>query len=56
MNRNELVVIAGAGGFIGGHLVADLRRRGHTRLRAVDIKPFDEWYQPFADVDHTSRS
>ena len=54
MNRNELVVIAGAGGFIGGHLVADLRRRGHTRLRAVDIKPFDEWYQPFADVENLS--
>ena len=54
MSRNDLVVIAGAGGFIGGHLVADFRRRGYTRLRAVDIKPFDEWYQRFADVENLS--
>ena len=44
---NELIVVCGAGGFIGGHLVADLLRQGHTRIRAVDIKPFDEWYQRF---------
>jgi GDP-D-mannose 3', 5'-epimerase len=49
---SALTVVAGAGGFIGGHLVADLRRRGHTRLRAVDIKPFEEWHQRFADVDN----
>jgi len=54
MSRNDVVVIAGAGGFIGGHLVAEFRRRGHTRLRAVDIKPFDEWYQRFADVENLS--
>jgi nucleoside-diphosphate-sugar epimerase len=52
MSRNHLVVITGAGGFIGGHLVADFRRRGYTRLRAVDIKPLDEWYQRFADVEN----
>jgi nucleoside-diphosphate-sugar epimerase len=42
---NGSVVVTGAGGFIGGHLVADLLRGGYTHVRAVDIKPFDEWYQ-----------
>lgn len=49
---NRLIVVAGAGGFIGGHLVADLRRRGFTNIRAVDCKPFDEWYQRFDDADN----
>ena len=40
----ELTVVAGAGGFIGGHLVAALRQQG-ARVRAVDIKPLDEWHQ-----------
>lgn len=43
-SKGELVVVAGAGGFIGGHLAGDLLRRGY-RVRAVDIKPLDEWYQ-----------
>jgi nucleoside-diphosphate-sugar epimerase len=42
---DELIVVAGAGGFIGGHLISSLRDRGFERLRAVDIKPFGEWYQ-----------
>ena len=49
---NELVVVAGGGGFIGGSLIAQLRRSGATRLRAVDVKPFDEWYQCFDDVEN----
>ena len=48
----ELIVVCGAGGFIGGHLVADLLRQGQQRIRAVDIKPFDEWYQRFPQVDN----
>ena len=48
---DDLIVVAGAGGFIGGHLTAQLRRSGHRRIRAVDIKPLDRWYQRFADVD-----
>ena len=47
-----LITVAGGGGFIGGHLVADLRRRGFTRIRAVDIKPQDQWYQRFEDVEN----
>ena len=54
LGNDELVVVAGAGGFIGGHLVADLLRRGCRRVRAVDIKPLDEWYQLFPEVDNRS--
>jgi nucleoside-diphosphate-sugar epimerase len=50
--HDDLVVVTGAGGFIGGHLVADLWRRGHRRIRAVDIKPFDEWYQRVPGADN----
>jgi len=38
------IVVAGAGGFIGGHLVKELVRKGQ-HVRAVDIKPLNEWYQ-----------
>jgi len=54
MANNDLIVVTGAGGFIGGHLIADLRRQGFTRLRAVDIKPLDDWYQRFDDVENLS--
>jgi nucleoside-diphosphate-sugar epimerase len=46
-----VVVVCGAGGFIGGHLVARLRTSGE-RVRAVDMKPLDEWYQRFDDVEN----
>jgi GDP-D-mannose 3', 5'-epimerase len=45
MRKDELIVVAGAGGFIAGALVRSLRDRGFTNLRAVDIKPIDKWYQ-----------
>jgi GDP-D-mannose 3', 5'-epimerase len=49
---NGRIVVCGGGGFIGGHLVADLRRQGVTNLRSVDVKPLDEWYQSFPDVEN----
>ena len=41
LQKNDLIVVAGGGGFIGGHLVGDLRRQGFARIRVVDIKPTD---------------
>jgi GDP-D-mannose 3',5'-epimerase len=52
---NELIVVCGGGGFIGGHLVADLVRQGHRNIRAVDIKPLNEWYQCLPDVENLQR-
>ncbi len=49
---NDLILVTGGGGFIGGAMVADLRRQGYQRIRAVDIKPLEEWYQVFDDVDN----
>ncbi len=45
------IVIAGAGGFIGGHLVKDMISKGH-KVRAVDIKPLNEWYQIQNEADN----
>ncbi|MGZ5021305.1 MAG: NAD-dependent epimerase/dehydratase family protein [Chthoniobacterales bacterium] len=47
-------VVCGAGGFIGGHLVADLLRRGQA-VHAVDLKPTDEWYQVFPQAENEQR-
>ena len=52
MNNHDKIVICGAGGFIGGHLIADLTRQGFTNLRAVDLKPQSQWYQRFPDVEN----
>ena len=46
------VVVTGAGGFIGGHLVARLREDGVDHIRAVDQVPVDDWYQRFDDVEN----
>jgi GDP-L-fucose synthase len=48
------VLVCGAGGFIGGWLVAGLRSAGGLSIRAVDLKPVDEWYQRFDDVENLS--
>ena len=52
--NSNAVVVCGAGGFIGGHLVAELRRRGVSGIRAIDLKPTAEWYQRFDDVENLS--
>ncbi len=52
--KSDRIVVCGAGGFIGGHLVADLLRQGHRSIRAVDLKPAEEWYQVFAEVENLS--
>ena len=54
LDPRRLVVVTGAGGFIGGHLVAELKNRGHERIRAVDLKPLGRWYQEHEDVENVS--
>lgn len=51
MSKDDLVVVAGAGGFIGGHLIRSLQASGYTHIRGVDKKPFEEWFQIFESVD-----
>jgi nucleoside-diphosphate-sugar epimerase len=48
----RMVLVTGAGGFIGGSLVAALRNEGHVNIRAVDSKPLEQWYQRFGDVEN----
>jgi len=45
------IVVAGAGGFIGGHLVKELVKQGQ-KVRAVDLKPLNQWYQVSPDADN----
>jgi len=52
MSKDDLLVVAGGGGFIGGHLVADLVRQGYTRIRSVDIKPIHDWCQVFSEANN----
>jgi GDP-D-mannose 3',5'-epimerase len=52
MAHDDLVLVTGGGGFIGGALVSSLRQQGYKRVRAVDIKPLDHWYQRFNDVEN----
>jgi nucleoside-diphosphate-sugar epimerase len=47
-----VAVVAGAGGFIGGHLVAALQRSGTQAVRAIDIKPPHEWQQLHPDAEN----
>ena len=55
MNQtSEKAVVCGAGGFIGGHLVKSLIAEGVDVIRAVDIKPLDEWYQVTDGVENLS--
>jgi len=49
---NERVTVCGAGGFIGGFLVKSLLEDGVHVIRAVDIKPVEEWYQTSKGVDN----
>lgn len=52
--KDDLIVITGGGGFIGGNLAAYFQKKGFTRIRAVDKKPLYEWYRPCPGVENIS--
>ncbi len=52
LKRDDLIVIAGAGGFIGGSLVRYFHDLGYTHIRAVDKKPLSNWYQRTPGVEN----
>jgi nucleoside-diphosphate-sugar epimerase len=50
-DKDELIVIGGGGGFIGGALARYFHERGFERIRAIDKKPLPEWYQRVPGVE-----
>ncbi|HEY5330284.1 MAG TPA: NAD-dependent epimerase/dehydratase family protein [Acidobacteriaceae bacterium] len=52
--RGEKAVVCGGGGFIGGHLVKYLISNGVADLRAVDVKPLEDWHQVTDGVENVS--
>jgi nucleoside-diphosphate-sugar epimerase len=51
LGKNDLILVTGAGGFIGGALVKYFLDKGFTRIRAVDRKPIPDWYQHHPQVE-----
>ena len=51
LNKDDLIVIGGAGGFIAGALTRYFHDQGFTRIRAIDKKPLPEWYQNVPGVE-----
>ena len=47
------ILVAGAGGFIAGHLVSYLLQQGH-RVICADIKPIEFWFQKFDECENFS--
>ncbi len=52
LKQDDLIVVAGAGGFIGGWLTHYYHDLGYTRIRAVDKKPLQNWYQRTPGVEN----
>jgi GDP-D-mannose 3',5'-epimerase len=52
--RGEKAVVCGGGGFIGGHLVKYLISNGVDVVRAVDVKPLEDWHQVTDGVENVS--
>jgi len=52
--RGAHVLVCGAGGFIGGHLVNKAFEEGAASVRAVDLKPLNEWYQKNPEAENVA--
>ena len=52
--RVQTALVCGAGGFIGGHLVKSLTASGIHVVRAVDVKPLEDWHQITDGVENLS--
>lgn len=50
----KTILVAGAGGFIGGHLVSELLKTEGVRIRAIDKKPLSDWWQVHPGVESKS--
>jgi GDP-D-mannose 3',5'-epimerase len=50
--KDDLIVITGGGGFIGGNLALYFKKKGFTRIRTVDKKPLYEWYLKVPGVEN----
>jgi len=51
LKKDDLIVIAGAGGFIAGAVARRFHDQGFTQVRAIDKKPLPEWYQRVPGVE-----
>lgn len=51
LDRDDLIVITGAGGFIAGALTRYFHDLGYRRIRAIDRKPLPQWYQRVPGVE-----
>ena len=52
--KDDLIVIAGAGGFIAGSLTRYFHEQGYTNIRAIDRKPLPDWYLRVPGVESIS--
>ena len=51
LNKDDLIVVGGAGGLIGRALVRYFKNKGFNRIRGADKKPLPEWYQRVPGVE-----
>mgnify|MGYP001978232331 FL=1 len=49
--QHKRILIAGGGGFIGGHLAGSLLAKGH-QVVVADIKRLDQWYQVHGEAEN----
>ena len=53
MNEKKILV-CGAGGFIGGHLVHNLIKQNRYEVVCADIKPLKNWFKFFNQIKNFS--